>query len=130
MAVYINGDVAWDSGCARPGRLLGRRDGYLSAWADLAVLTGAPVLPIFCSHRPGGRFALTIDPPIRPAPGEPAGGRRRATSPGSNRRSPPSPAEAMAHLLWPSFGVAPLRRKGDRPALREEPAAGARVVTS
>jgi lauroyl/myristoyl acyltransferase len=113
MAIFINGDVAWDAGCSRPGRLLGRRARYQSAWADLAVITGAPVLPIFCSHRPGGRFSMTIDPPwsLR------SGGQQEAVDRYLARLESAivaEPAEAIAHLLWEPSGRA--ARLGRAPA--------------
>ncbi len=101
LAVLINGDVAWDSRCARPGRLLGRRVQIQSAWADLAVVTEVPVVPIFCSHRPAGRFAMTIDPPWWIAPGSQQDAvdhyLARLDAMIANE-----PAEAISHLLWPT----------------------------
>ncbi|WP_197446543.1 LpxL/LpxP family acyltransferase [Tautonia plasticadhaerens] len=114
MAIFINGDVAWDAGCARPGRLLGRESNYQSAWADLAAITGAPVLPVFCSHRPGGRFSMTIDPPWSLS----AGDQQRAVDRYLSRLESAiaaEPAEAIAHLLWAS---SPLAVLGDRPVGR------------
>ena len=32
-------------------------------WAELAAQTRVPVFLVFCNHLPGGRYALTIDPP-------------------------------------------------------------------
>ncbi len=101
LAVLIHGDVAWDSRCARPGRLLGRPVRVESAWADLAVVTGSPVLPIFCEHRRGGRFGLTIDPPRFLAPG----GQQDAVDRYLARLDAAiaaAPAEAISHLLWPT----------------------------
>jgi lauroyl/myristoyl acyltransferase len=113
MAIFINGDVAWDAGCSRPGRLLGRRARYQSAWADLAVITRAPVLPIFCSHRPGGRFSMTIDPPWSLSPGS----QQAAVDRYLDRLESAivaEPAEAIAHLLWEPSGRA--ARLGRAPA--------------
>ena len=43
------------------GRLLGRPQRFLAIWTELAVLTNAPVFLVFCTHLPGGRFALEIE---------------------------------------------------------------------
>ncbi|RUL81586.1 lysophospholipid acyltransferase family protein [Tautonia sociabilis] len=111
LAVYLNGDVAWDSGCSRPGQLLGLRANYQAAWADLAALTGAPVLPILCVHRPGGRFGLTIDPPWTLRRGDQQAAVDRYLARLESAISS-EPAEAIAHLLWPpSLGPEP----SDRP---------------
>ena len=90
LAVYLSGDIPWSGPNTRPGRLLGRTRPFLSVWADLAVLTRVPVFLLFCTHRPGGRYALTIEPP---GPSPPATKSRPspATSPASNPRSPPTP---------------------------------------
>src|SRR5206468_12722861 len=59
LAVYLSGDIPWSGSNTRPGRLLGRSRTFLAVWADLAVVTRAPVFLVFCTHRPGGRYALT-----------------------------------------------------------------------
>ncbi len=107
MILYINGDVSWDSGCARPGRFLGNQSRFLSAWADLSVITNAPVVPIFCRHRPDGRFAIRFDPPWSVNPG----GQQDAVDRYLKRLETAiasEPVEAIAHLLWPSFGASSL----------------------
>jgi lauroyl/myristoyl acyltransferase len=101
LAVLIHGDVAWDSRCARPGHLLGRPVRVQAAWADLAVVTGAPVMPIFCSHRAGGRFALTIDPPWFLDPGDQHEAVTRYLA-RLDAAIAAEPAEAVSHLLWPA----------------------------
>lgn len=108
LAVFINGDVAWDAGCSRPGTLLGRRARYQSAWTDLAILTRSPVLPIFCSHRPGGRFALTMDPPWHLVPGDQQASVDRFLSRLESAIAD-EPNEAIAHLLWPDDEPASVR---------------------
>jgi hypothetical protein len=103
LAVYVSGDIPWASCTARPGRLLGHRRPFLSVWADLAVLTRSPVLPLFCTHRPGGRFALTIDPPWTLS----AGSEDAAVARYLERLEAEilaHPADAVAHLLWPCYG--------------------------
>ncbi len=90
LAVYLTGDIPWPGPNARPGRLLGQPQRFLSVWADLAVLARAPVFLVFCTHRPGGRFALTIEPPWTLAPGdEPAAVARYLRPPRSRDRRPP-----------------------------------------
>jgi hypothetical protein len=43
-AVYFAGDVPWRGTNTRMGRLLGQSHPFLSVWADLSALTGAPVV--------------------------------------------------------------------------------------
>ena len=91
LAVYLNGDIPWPGPNTRPGRLLGQHRRFLSVWTDLAALTRAPVFLIFCTHRPGGRYALTIDPPTdRGRRGRDGGPSGRSTSRASSPRSPPT----------------------------------------
>ena len=104
-----------------PGRLLGQPQPFLAVWADLAVLTRAPVFLVFCTHRAGGRFALTIDPPLDPRPRARSRRPSPPTSPASKPRSPPIPADAVAHLLWPCYGPpapAASHRVAPRPSRR------------
>jgi hypothetical protein len=103
MAVYLTGDIPWAGPNARPGRLLGVDHLFLSVWADLAVLARAPVIPMFCTHRPKGRLALTFDPPWTIAPG----GENAAVARYLARLEDEiaaRPADAVAHLLWPCYG--------------------------
>ena len=113
--MYVNGDVAWPSGCARPGRLLGHRRTFLSAWADLAVMTGAPVIPVFCTHRPAGRFALTFDPPWTIDLGSEEAVVARYLE-RLEAEIAAHPADAVAHLLWPSFQAPPEGNAAPAPA--------------
>jgi lauroyl/myristoyl acyltransferase len=105
-AVYLCGDIPWASGNARPGRLLGHRRRFLAVWADLAVLARAPVVPLFCTHRPGGRFALTIDPPWSLSPGSEDAAVARYLE-RLEAEIAAHPADAVAHLLWPGYGPPP-----------------------
>lgn len=135
LAVYVCGDIPWTSCNARTGRLLGHRRPFLAIWADLAALTRSPVLPLFCTHRPGGRFALTIDPPWSVA----AGAEDAAVVRYLERLEAEiaaHPADAIAHLLWPGYGppappdassaISPLHRT-HRPAPRLEGASSPRA---
>ena len=90
LAVYLSGDIPWSGPNTRPGRLLGRPQPFLSVWADLAVLTRAPVFFTFCTHLPGGRYALRSSP-WGPSPPATRSRPSPATSPASNPRWPPTP---------------------------------------
>lgn len=101
--VYLPGDIPWDSPNTREGRLLGQSHRLLSVWADLAALTGAPVFFVFCTHQPGGRFALTLESFGRVANGEEQAAVTRYLTALETQISA-SPADAVAHLLWPCYG--------------------------
>lgn len=102
MALAVNGDVAWPSGCARRGRLLGVEQGFLGVWADLAVLTGAAVVPYFARHLPEGRYTIRFDVPWSIGPGDESAAVAAYLS-RLEREIRAHPAEAVAHLTWPSF---------------------------
>jgi lauroyl/myristoyl acyltransferase len=103
LAVYLTGDIPWSGPNSRPGRLLGQSRPFLAVWAELAALTRAPVFLLFCTHRPGGRFALTIDPPQTLAPGDEAAAVARYLA-RLDAEIAAHPADAVAHLLWPCYG--------------------------
>ncbi|MBV8269802.1 MAG: hypothetical protein JO252_26055 [Planctomycetaceae bacterium] len=120
LAVYLCGDIPWHGPTARPGRLLGQPRTFLAVWADLAVLTRAPVFLLFCTHRPGGRFALTIDPPFTVTAGEEPSAVASYLSRLESEIAA-HPADAVAHLLWPCYGPpapAASRRVALRPSRR------------
>lgn len=103
MAVYLSGDVPWPSGNARPGRLLGDVRPILATWADLAAQARCPVVPVFCTHRPGGRYALKFGPPWTVEPGtEGEAVARYLDRLGAEIAAHPS--DAVAHLTWPCYG--------------------------
>lgn len=104
LCVYLSGDIPWSGPNTRPGRLLGRPRTFLSVWADLAALTGAPVYFVFCTHRPGGRHALSIEPMGTLAPGEEPGAVARFLARLESEIAA-HPADAVAHLLWPCYGA-------------------------
>jgi lauroyl/myristoyl acyltransferase len=118
LAVYLTGDIPWSGPNARSGCLLGQSLSFLSVWTDLAVLTRAPVFLLFCTHRPGGRFAVTIGPPWALAPGEEDDAvalylARLETEIAAY------PADAVAHLLWPCYGPpSPAHVPAHRPSRR------------
>ncbi len=103
MIVYLGGDILWPGANCRPAHFLGHNRTFLSVWADLAALTGAPVVAAFATHQAGGRYALTLDEPrMVPIGGEDAAvGSFLARLETEIRRHP---ADAVAYLLWPCFG--------------------------
>jgi predicted LPLAT superfamily acyltransferase len=116
LAIYLTGDIPWQGPNARPGRLLGLTQSFLSSWTDLAVLARAPVFLMFCTHRPDGRFSLTIEPPWTLAPGdEPAAVARYLAR--LETEIAAHPADAVAHLLWPCYGP-PRATSSPIPSLR------------
>ncbi len=102
LAIYMNGDIPWSGPNTCPGRLLGRPQRMLAIWTELAVLTRAPVFLVFCTHAPAGRFALEIEPLGWLRPGEEAVAvadyLRQLEARIAN-----SPADAVAHLVWPCY---------------------------
>lgn len=106
VAVYLKGDVPWVGPNTRPGRLVGRTQSFQSLWADFAALFRAPAVPVFCTHRPGGRYQLTFDPPFDVRRGGEADAVERYLHRLDDeiRRNP---ADAIGHLLWPCYGPEP-----------------------
>lgn len=101
-AVYLNGDIPWSPPAGRPGRLLGVDRTFLGLWADLAVLAGVSVVPVFATHRPGGRYALTFDPPFTVPPrGQGAAVARYLAR--LDAAIAEAPHEAIPHLTWPAY---------------------------
>jgi phosphatidylinositol dimannoside acyltransferase len=111
LAVYLNGDIPWSGPNTCPGRLLGRHHRLLAIWTELAVLTHAPVFLVFCTHAAGGRFALEFEPMgwLR------AGEEQIAVSDYLKQlesRIANSPADAVAHLVWPCYAPRPITTRG------------------
>ena len=102
LAIYLNGDIPWTGPNTCAGRLLGRPQRFLAIWTELAVLTNAPVFLLFCTHLPGGRFALEIE-----AIGHLRAGEEEAAVADYLKqleaRIESSPADAVAHLGWPCY---------------------------
>jgi lauroyl/myristoyl acyltransferase len=106
LAIYLNGDIPWAGPNTCPGCLLGRPQRFLAIWTELAVLTHAPVFLMFCTHLPGGRYALEIDP---------LGWLRRGEEDLAvvdylrqlEVRIANAPADAVAHLVWPCYEPKP-----------------------
>ena len=102
LAIYLNGDIPWTGPNTCAGRLLGRSQRFLAIWTELAVLTNAPVFLVFCTHLPGGRFALEIEAIGHLHPGE----EESAVADYLKQleaRIVASPADAVAHLAWPCY---------------------------
>jgi lauroyl/myristoyl acyltransferase len=120
LAIYMNGDIPWSGPNTCPGRLLGRPQRMLAIWTELAVLTRAPVFLVFCNHAPAGRFTLEIEPLGWLRPGEEAMAvadyLRQLESRIAN-----SPADAVAHLVWPCYEPRPHPAPGPRPARTRRP---------
>jgi len=107
LAIYLNGDIPWSGPNTCAGMLLGRRQRLLAIWTELAVLTGAPVFLVFCTHLPCGRFALEIEAIGHLRPGE----EETAVADYLKQleaRIATCPADAVAHLAWPCYESAPL----------------------
>jgi lauroyl/myristoyl acyltransferase len=106
LAIYLNGDIPWTGPNTCPGTLLGHAQRFLAIWTELAVLTGAPVFLIFCTHLPAGRFALEIESIGRLCPGE----EEIAVADYLKQleaRVAARPADAVAHLTWPCYESPP-----------------------
>jgi hypothetical protein len=116
LAIYMNGDIPWSGPNTCPGRLLGRAHRMLAIWTELAVLTRAPVFLVFCTHAPGGRFALEIEPLGWLRPGEEAVAVADYLRQLEGRIAN-SPADAVAHLVWPCYEPRP-HATGPAPSAR------------
>jgi phosphatidylinositol dimannoside acyltransferase len=101
--VYLKADVPWAGPNTRPGRLLGYSRTFQSLWAEFAALFRAPVVPVFCTHLPGGRYALTFDPAWTVRRGEETEVVTRYLA-RLEAQILANPADAVAHLLWPCYG--------------------------
>jgi lauroyl/myristoyl acyltransferase len=106
LAIYLNGDIPWSGPNTCSGLLLGRPQRLLAIWTELAILTGAPVFLVFCTHLPGGRFALEIEAIGHLRLGE----EETAVADYLKQleaRIATSPADAVAHLAWPCYESPP-----------------------
>ena len=120
LAIYLNGDIPWSGPNTCPGRLLGRPQRLLAIWTELAVLTGTPVFLVFCTHLPAGRFSLEIEAIGHLRPGE----EETAVADYLKQleaRIASSPADAVAHLVWPCY---------ESPSLPQKPARKRKMVGS
>jgi lauroyl/myristoyl acyltransferase len=127
-ALYLSGDVPWSSCNPRPGRLLGHERLFLGVWAELAILSQAPVIPVFCTHRQHGRYALTFDAPWHLKQGQESEAVSSFLA-RLEREIAAHPSDAVAHLTWPCYSklAAPdrdsRRRSRSSPTLTESNAA-------
>ena len=119
FAVYLNGDIPWGGPNTRAGRFLGQQQRFLSVWTDLSVLTRAPVFLVSCTHEPGGRYTLAIEPVGAVRSGEEDAAvahylKHLETAIAAR------PDDAPAHLLWPCYGppAAGARGAARRPSRR------------
>ncbi|MBV8555447.1 MAG: lysophospholipid acyltransferase family protein [Planctomycetaceae bacterium] len=71
MILYVAGDVRWSGQSTQPARFLGKRYQFSSMWVNLAAMTGAAVVPVFCQMQPRGTYRLEFRPPY-PIPPEAA----------------------------------------------------------
>ncbi len=69
MMMYLCGDIPWPKG--RETQFLGRRRPVQSVWLDLAMETGAPVIPVFATFNREGVHELDFDAPIPVTAGSP-----------------------------------------------------------
>ncbi|MDX2035196.1 MAG: hypothetical protein SFX72_00995 [Isosphaeraceae bacterium] len=108
--VYLNGDIPWQGPSTIPTRLLGRSTRLLLIWAELASLTGAPVVFMFASHRCGGNYGVRFVGPLHVGSGEEPAALERFIE-ALHAEIAAAPADAVPYLTWPSFGV----RRGQSP---------------
>jgi lauroyl/myristoyl acyltransferase len=117
LAIYMNGDIPWNGPNTCPGHLLGRPQRLLAIWTELAVLTHAPVFLIFCTHAPGGRFALDIEPLGWLRAGEETAAVADYLKQLEGRIAN-APADAVAHLVWPCYEPRHAPAASGAPAIR------------
>ncbi|MCA1684898.1 MAG: lysophospholipid acyltransferase family protein, partial [Planctomycetia bacterium] len=103
LIVYLKGDVPWSGANTRPARFLGRERTFQSLWAEFSGLFRAPVVPVFCTHLPGGRYELTFDPALDVARGQEGEAVARYVA-RLEAEIRAHPADAVGHLLWPCYG--------------------------
>ena len=101
--VYLKGDVPWIGPNTRPAHFLGEDRSFQSLWAEFAALFRVPVVTVFCTHAPQGRYRLDFGPSFRVTRGaEDAAVRDYLALLESWIIT--HPADAVAHLLWPCYG--------------------------
>lgn len=120
LIVYLKGDVPWTGPNTRPARFFGRERTFQSLWAEFSSLFETPVVPVFCTHLPRGRYALSFDPPFTVARGAEGEAVCRYIA-RLEAEIVAHPADAVGHLLWPCYGpaaatAAPSSRKAARKA--------------
>ena len=103
QVVYMKGDVPWTGPNTRPARFLGYRRTFQSLWAESAALFRAPVVMVFCTHLPGGRYRLTFEPAARIHRGAEGEAVKRYLARLEDEIIA-HPGDAVAHLLWSCYG--------------------------
>lgn len=111
IIVYVKGDVPWVGPNTRPARLLGQERSFQSLWAEFAALFRAPVVPVFCTHLPGGRYALTFGTVIDVTRGREGDAVSHYIS-RLEAEITAHPSDAVGHLLWPCYGPDPAIQPG------------------
>jgi lauroyl/myristoyl acyltransferase len=109
--MYLNSDVPWEIATARRARFLGREMPLLSLWADLAAITRAPVVRVFCTHEADGVYRIRFEGPIHVSPG----GEQTALEEYLGRLEAmirEHPGDAIPYFLWPHFEEAASRGPG------------------
>jgi KDO2-lipid IV(A) lauroyltransferase len=64
MLVYLAGDVRWSGAHTVAARFLGHDYHFSATWVNLAVLTGAPVVAVFCHMRTDGLYQIEFQPSL------------------------------------------------------------------
>jgi KDO2-lipid IV(A) lauroyltransferase len=62
MIIYLAGDVRWTGPNTQVARFMGRQYYFSATWVRLAALTGAPVVPVFCTMRADGTYHIDFRP--------------------------------------------------------------------
>lgn len=62
MILYLAGDVRWSGAHTQQASFLGQKHQFSATWVNLAAMTGAPVVPIFCHMQPQGRYHVEFHP--------------------------------------------------------------------
>jgi len=62
MLIYIAGDVRWAGPHSQPATFLGHTFHLSATWVNLAALTGAPVVPVFCQMQREGTYHIEFHP--------------------------------------------------------------------
>lgn len=68
MVLYVAGDVRWTGAHTQPATFLGRQFRFSATWVNLASMTGAPVIPVFCHMQADGRYHIEFRSPLRVPP--------------------------------------------------------------
>ncbi len=58
MILYVAGDVRWSGNHTQAALFMGHRYHFSATWVNLAAITGAPVVPVFCQMQPQGNYHI------------------------------------------------------------------------